>query len=181
MQAEAPGACILRGSLRSHLRMRNQGNPSLFSRRIFLRPSFVHGTARKLPQKQKGGRSAERRIRITNRATPTDVTACRCFGRGGRHGRSALPRASASGALAFRRSVAALARLLPLAQLRAALTGILQRSLRHCKPLLLASSSRPGRCAGEAGSEAARERFARPRAGAAAHSTPQIASRSAPW
>ena len=45
---------------------------------------------------------------------------------------------------------------------------------------LLASSSRTGRSAGEAGSEAARERCAKPRAGAAAHSTPQIASRERP-
>jgi hypothetical protein len=45
---------------------------------------------------------------------------------------------------------------------------------------LLASSSRTGRSAGEAGSKAARERFAKPRAGTAARSTPQIASRERP-
>jgi len=118
------------------------------------------------PEKKRRGRSADRRIRITNRATPTDVTACRCSGRGARHAVATLPPQRASGALASRRSVAALARFLGLAQLRAALTGIC-RSLRRFKPLLLASSSRPDRSVGEAGSEAARERFARPRAGTA--------------
>src|SRR5581483_10647840 len=95
----------------------------VFCARVFGKP--LHETF--CLRKDKGRRSAERRIRITNRTTPTNVTACRCSGCGERHGRSALPRASASGALAFRRSVAALARLLPLAQLRAALTGILQQ------------------------------------------------------
>src|SRR6185437_4604665 len=53
-------------------------------------------------------------------------------------------------------------------------------SLRHRKPLLLASSSRPGRCAGEAGSEAARAQGYEPRT-QAPHPTPlQGSSREAP-
>src|SRR6185312_8634411 len=53
-------------------------------------------------------------------------------------------------------------------------------SLRHRKPLLLASSSRPGRCAGEAGSEAARVQGYEPRT-QAPHPTPlQGSSREAP-
>src|SRR5690348_1307112 len=53
-------------------------------------------------------------------------------------------------------------------------------SLRYCKPLLLASSSRPGRCAGEAGSEAARVQGYEPRT-QAPHPTPlQGSSREAP-
>ena len=103
-------------------------------------------------------REAERRQAHThyNRATPPSVTACRRFGRGARHASATLPPQCASGALASRRSVAALARFLGLAQLRAAFVSI-WRSLRYSKRLL-ASSSRPSRSAGEAGSEAARER-----------------------
>jgi len=58
-------------------------------------------------------REAERRQAHThyNRATPASVTAWRCFGRGARHAGAALPPPCASGALASRRSVAALARL----------------------------------------------------------------------
>ena len=138
----------------------------ILAARFLFAPEPGHATARKLPRKKRRGRSADRRLRITNRATPTDVTACRCSGRGARHAVATLPPQCASGALASRRSVAALARFLGLAQLRAALTGIC-RSLRRHKPLLLASSSRPDRSVGEAGSEAARERFARPRAGTA--------------
>jgi len=84
-----------------------------------------------------------------------------------------------AGALALRRSTAALARLYAWLSFGLRLPGSCS-SLRHCKPLLLASSSRPGRCAGEAGSEAARARCAKPRAGAAARSTFRIASGMCP-
>ena len=118
------------------------------------------------PKKREGGGAPTGAYALLTAPHRTSVTACRCSGRGARHAVATLPPQRASGALASRRSVAALARFLGLAQLRAALTGICF-GLRRCKPLLLASSSRPDRSVGEAGSEAARERFARPRAGTA--------------
>jgi hypothetical protein len=71
-------------------------------------------------QIKKGGGAPEGANRI-GRTTRTDVATRPRFGRGARHGRS---EPSASGALAFRRSTTALARLLPLTQLQAALPGI---------------------------------------------------------
>ena len=64
------------------------------------------------------------------------------------------------------------------AQLRAALPGNLQR-LALLQTPLLASSSRSGHSAGEAGSEAARVRFAKPRAGTAP-APPRRSPREAP-
>jgi hypothetical protein len=122
---------------------------------------------------KRGRRSADRRV-VKSRATRSDVTAPTRFGRGARHAIATLPPQCASGALASRRSTAALARLLPLAQLRAALPGNLQR-LALLQTPLLASSSRPGRNAGEAGSEAARERSVWLRA-QAPHSLPPYRS-----
>jgi hypothetical protein len=85
---------------------------------------------------KRGRRSADRRV-VRSRTTPTSVTACRCFGRGARHAIATLPPQCASGALASRRSTAALARFLGLAQLRAALSetergrsALLQRAPR---------------------------------------------------
>jgi hypothetical protein len=85
-----------------------------------------------------------------------------------------------AGALAFRRSVAALARLLPLAQLRAALTGILQQLAPPQTPFtseLLAPRSlcRRGRVRSRPGAG-----LRAPHAGTASHSASGIVSRSAP-
>jgi hypothetical protein len=79
-----------------------------------------------------------------------------------------------AGALAFRRSVAALFSF----GLRFPVICNGEKALLQTP--LLASSSRTGRSAGEAGSEAARERFAKPRAGTAARSTFRIASGMCP-
>ena len=118
------------------------------------------------PKKREGGGAPTGAYALLTAPHRTSVTACRCSGRGARHAVATLPPPQcASGALASRRSVAALARLLPLAQLRAALVSICSNS--RYRKRLLASSSRPDRSVGEAGSEAARERFARPRAGTA--------------
>ena len=85
-----------------------------------------------------------------------------------------------AGALAFRRSVAALARLLPLAQLRAALTGILRQLAPPQTPFtseLLAPRSlcRRGRVRSRPGAG-----LRAPHAGTASHSASGIVSRSAP-
>src|ERR1700752_2100139 len=93
----------------------------------------------------------------------TSEPASQC---GARHGCVALPRTSACG----RARLSALRRgtrqALRLAQLRAALPGNLEQLALRQTPLL-ASSSRTGRSAGEAGSEAARVRSAKPHAGTA--------------
>src|SRR5215469_12972067 len=123
------------------------------SRGAFFAPEASARTPRKLClQKNKGRRSAERRIlRIRTGTSDERIrTAGQC---GARHEWSALPRSSACG----RPRLSALRR--GTFQLRAALTGICS-GLRYCRPLLLASSSRPDRSIGEAGSEAARERSA---------------------
>jgi len=141
-----------------------------FSRRVFLRPSFAKPLHESVClQKNKGRRSADRRNgRIRTGTSDERIrTAGQC---GARHGWSALPRASACG----RARLSALRR--GTFQLRAALPGNLRRLTLSQTPLL-ASSSRTGRSAGEAGSEAARERSAKPRAGTAARSTNRIASR----
>jgi len=139
----------------------------ILAARFFVRTgAWPRHCTKAAPKKREGGGAPTGAYALLTAPHRTSVTACRCSGRGARHAIATLPPQRASGALASRRSVAALARFLGLAQLRAALTGIC-RSLRRHKPLLLASSSRPDRSAGEAGSEAARERFARPRAGTA--------------
>ena len=142
-----------------------------FSRRVFLRPSFAKPLHESVClQKNKGRRSADRRNgRIRTGTSDERIrTAGQC---GARHGWSALPRASACG----RARLSALRR--GTFQLRAALPGNLQRLKTLLQTPLLASSSRTGRNAGEAGSEAARVRSAKPRAGTASRSINRIASR----
>ena len=130
-----------------------------------MRPSLATPLHENCLEKREGGGAPTGAYALLTAPHRTSVTACRCSGRGARHAVATLPPQCASGALASRRSVAALARLLPLAQLRAALVSICSNS--RYRKRLLASSSRPDRSVGEAGSEAARERFARPRAGTA--------------
>ena len=141
-------------------------SPLILATRFFA-PELCHGTARKLClQINKGRRSANRRNgRIR---TGTSDERIRVRGQcGERHGWSALPRASARG----RPRLSALRR--GIFQLRAALPGNLQRLKPLLQTPLLASSSRTGRSAGEAGSEAARVRVTSPRAGTASRSINQ--------
>ena len=145
----------------------------------FLRPSFANAIPKFLPPHKEGRRSADRRTgRIRTGTSDEHIrTRGQC---GERHDRPALPRTSR---LRAPSPFGAPSRHSPGCYLWLSfglrLPGSCS-SLRHRKPLLLASSSRPGRCAGEAGSEAARAQCAKPRAGAAAHSTFRIASGMCP-
>jgi hypothetical protein len=121
-------------------------------------PSFWHGTARngRLPANKM--REAERRQAHThyNRATPNKryrLSALRARRAPRSCGVAAAMRFGRARLSALRRGTR---QALRLAQLRAAFVSI-WRSLCYSKRLL-ASSSRPSRSAGEAGSEAARER-----------------------
>ncbi len=82
------------------------------------------------------------------RITPTNVAIHRRFGCGSAPRTIRLRRPSASGALASRRSTAALARLLPLTQLRAALPGITGRKREDPPRCLAASTLQASRIAG---------------------------------
>ena len=110
---------------------------------------------KKAASNKKGRRSADRRIRITTAPhaqtlPPEHASGAARATQLRRYRRHALRRARLS---ALRRGTR---QALRLAQLRAAFVSV-SLSLR-CRNRLLASSSRPSRSAGEAGSEAARER-----------------------
>src|SRR6185312_3996517 len=131
-----------------------------FSRRL-LRPSFATPFPSSLPPHKEGRRSADRRTgRIRTGTSDEHIrTRGQC---GERHDRSALPRTSR---LRAPSPFGAPSRLSPGCYLWLSfglrLPGSCS-SLRHRKPLLLASTSRPGRSAGEAGSEAARVQVTSP-------------------
>ena len=133
-----------------------------------------------LPPIKEGRRSADRRTgRIRTGTSDEHIrTRGQC---GERHDRSALPRTSR---LRAPSPFGAPSRHSPGCYLWLSfglrLPGSCS-SLRHRKPLLLASSSRPGRCAGEAGSKAARAQCAKPRAGAASSLHLQDRIRNVPF
>jgi hypothetical protein len=160
------GACHRAGHFGPDPLARNDEARAIsFSQRVFCsRPSLAKPLHESCPEKIRGAERREarsqephhasRRYRLNTlraRRAPRncDVTAAMRFGRARL---SALRRGTRQA--------------LRLAQLRAALPGNLQQ-LALLQTPLLASSSRPGRNAGEAGSEAARERFAKPHAGTA--------------
>jgi hypothetical protein len=115
----------------------------------------------------RGGGAPEGANRM-GRTTRTDVATCPRFGRGARHGRS---EPSASGALASRRSTAALA-VVSRPRLFDFRPGFLGRGSVRALPALAcpspaAAPRAPAVIPADMMPEAARERFARPPAGTA--------------
>jgi len=134
---------------------------------IFVRTRVLPTTASKRTSPKRRRRSAGRRV-VKSRATLSDVTIRGCCGRGARHTLRCRHLKVLSGALAFRRSVAALVaarsyRLGPGRASRDAESKALPPPCSALKP----STWLAGRNAGGDDARAARERFARPPAGTA--------------
>ena len=138
-----------------------------FSRCAFCsRPEFCQSYETGLHKE--GRRSAERRV-VNSRATLSDVAIRECCGRGARHGRSACTNPPLAGALAFRRSAAALVAGRTMHNsVQAALHAIKTRRC-HLRPWITLKPSTwlAGRHAGGDDTRTARERLARPPAGTA--------------
>ena len=127
------------------------------------------------PNKARGG-GAPGGAHCTDRATATDVTTRRRFGRGARHGTIRLRGPPASGAHASRRSAAVLASA-PQCQssIQAALHAMGGAGVTRALVIALKrSTSRAGRSTGGVDARIARERLARPPAGTAP--TPHLRS-----
>ena len=130
---------------------------------------------------KEGRRSAERRV-VNSRATLSDVAIRECCGRGARHGRSACTNPPLAGALAFRRSAAALVAGRTMHDsVQAALHAIKTRRC-HLRPWITLKPSTwlAGRHAGGDDTRTARERLDETARGNRTRSTFRIASGMCP-